>query len=189
MVGWIPKLIYTQTNVAIAFFLLWIKHVYCHWTELTVYMPSTFQEFFCGCLEICKIHWSLLIFLAELAICAGVISGIKRNSPRLTIHASTTERVFFLDVSSIFTIIPVFVTLMTSQVDLQLILFLVCLLFYEIYAFAIGCSNLTMVILGYSEYKITSTDNMSHRLLTQKKIRKGDDYYHVIEFNDIYLEL
>ena len=52
MVGWFPKLIYTQTNIAIGFFFLWIKQLYDHWAELNVYMPHTLQEFWKGCNDI-----------------------------------------------------------------------------------------------------------------------------------------
>lgn len=189
MVGWFPKLLYTQTNVAIIFLFLWIKQIYVHWAELTIYMPRTFQELGNGCYDIFALHWPLLIFIAELVTCWLILSGIKRNAPILTIQASSTENVLIIDVSSIFTIMPVFATLMIEQVSLQFILVLVSLLIYEIIAFKSGSSNPTMVILGYKEYKIVSSDNMDHRILTKKKIRRGNDCHHVIEFNDIYVEV
>lgn len=187
MVGWIPKLIYTQTNTAIVFLFLWIKHLYCHWKELTVYCPTTLQELSNGCCDIFTFHWPLWAFIIELVICKCTIGGIKRNAPKLTIHASSVEKVSMFNVSSIFTIMPVLATLMTNKISLQLIFVLICLVIYEIIAFIFGCSNPTMAILGYKEYKIVSVDNMNHRILTQKKIRKGNDSYHVIEFNDIYI--
>lgn len=189
MVGWFPKLIYTQTNIAIGFFFLWIKQLYDHWTELNVYMPQTLQELWNGCNDLFTLHWSLLVCLIEVVICWCIIYGIKRNAPTLTIQASSTEKVSYLNIGNIFTIMPVLASLMTDQVSLQLILILVCLLIYEIIAFTSGCSNPTMALLRYNEYKVVSSDNMSHRILTKKKIRKGDDWHHVIEFNDIYLEV
>lgn len=189
MVGWFPKLIYTQTNIATGFFFLWIKLLYDHWTELNVYMPQTLQELKNGCNDIFTLHWPLLICIVEVVICWGIIFGIKRNAPTLTIQASSTEKVSILNIGNIFTIMPVLSSLMTDQVSLQLVLILVCLLIYEIVAFRSGCSNPTMAILCYKEYKVVSSDNMSHRILTKKKIRKGDDCHHVIEFNDIYLEV
>lgn len=189
MVGWFSKLIYTQTNIAIGFFFLWIKQLYDHWTELNVYMPQTLQEFRNGCDDISTLHWPLLVCIAEIAICWFIIFGIKRNAPTQTIQASSTEKVSFLNIGNIFTIMPVLASLMTDQVSLQLILILVCLLIYEIIAFTSGCSNPTMALLRYNEYKVVSSDNMSHRILTKKRIRKGDDCHHVIEFNDIYLEV
>lgn len=189
MIGWFPKLIYTQTNIAVGFFFLWIKQLYDHWTNLNVYMPQTLQEFRNGCCEIFTLHWPLLVCVIEIVICWGIVFGIKRNSPTLTIQASSTEKVSILNLGNIFTIMPVLASLMTDQASLQLILILVCLLIYEIIAFTSGCSNPTMSILGYKEYKVVSSDNMSHRILTKKEIRKGNDCHRVIEFNDIYLEV
>lgn len=189
MVGWLPKLIYTQTNIAIVFFFIWIKQVYCHWPELTVYMPTSLHELESGCYDFFTLHWPLLGFIAELVICWCIIYGIKRNAPTLTIQASATESVSIINVSSLFTILPVFATLMTDKVSLQLIFILVSLLIYEVIAFKSGCSNFTMFILGYKEYKVVSSDNMNHRILTKKKIRKGDGCHQVIEFNDIYVEV
>ncbi len=189
MVGWLPKLVYTQTNIAVVFFFLWIKQVYCHWPELTVYMPTSLHEFVNGCYDIFSLHWPLLCFIVELVICWCIINGIKRNAPTQTIQASATERVSIINVSSIFTIMPVFATLMTEKDSLQLIFVLAFLLIYEVISFKTGCSNLTMSILGYKEYKVVSSDNMNHRILTKKKIRKGDSCHHVIEFNDIYVEV
>lgn len=189
MVGWIPKLIYTQTNIAIGFLFMWIKQMYSDWTDMTVYIPTTIQELRTGCMDMLCLHWSLLAFLIEVAICYGIICGIKRNTPSLTIQASSTEKVSLLDVGSIFTIFPVLASIMTERVSLQLIFILVSLLLYEIYAFKAGCSNLTMSFLGYKEYKIVSVDNMNHRIQTKQKIRKGNGTHRVIEFNDIYLEI
>lgn len=189
MVGWIPKLIYTQTNIAIVFFFFWIKQVYCHWSKLTLYLPSSIHKIECGCYDFFSLHWPLLVFIAELVICKGIIYGIKRNAPVLTIKASSTEKVSPFDISSVFTIIPVIATLMSDMVNMQLFFILAGLLFYETFAFTSGCSNLTMALLGYKEYKIISKDNMSHRILTEKKIRKGDDSHYVIEFNDIYVKV
>lgn len=189
MVGWFPKLIYTQTNIATVFFFLWIKQLYDYWAELTVYMPQNLQDVGNGCLDIFSIHWPLLVCIVEIVICWCIISGIKSNAPTLTIKASSTEKASFLNIGNIFTIMPVLASLMIDKVSLQLILILVCLLIYEIIAFTSGCSNPTMALLRYNEYKIVSTDNMTHRILTKKKIRKGDDYHQVIEFNDIYIEV
>ena len=187
MVGWFPKLIYTQTNIAIGFFFLWIKQLYDHWAELNVYLPHTLQEFWKGCNDILALHWPLLICIAEVLICWCIIFGIKRNTPVKTIQVSSTEKVSILNLGNIFTIMPVLASLMTGKVSLQLIIILVCLLIYEMIAFRSGCSNPTMSILGYNEYKVVSSDNMSHRILTKKEIRKGDECHYVIEFNDIYL--
>lgn len=189
MVGWFPKLIYTQTNIAIGLFFLWIKQLYEQWAELNVYMPQTLQELRNGCINIFTLHWPLLICIVEIAICWCIVFGIKRNAPTLTIQASSTEKVSILNLGNIFTIMPVLASLMTDQASLQLVLILVCLLIYEIIAFRSGCSNPTMAILCYKEYKVVSSDNMSHRILTKKQIRKGDECHHVIEFNDIYLEV
>lgn len=168
---------------------MFTKHVYDHWAELNIYMPQTLQGFWDGCDEVFTLHWPLLVCLAEIAICWCIIFGIKRNAPTLTIQASSTEKVSILNLGNIFTIMPVLASLMTDQVSLQLVLILACLLIYEIIAFKSGCSNPTTSILCYKEYKVVSSDNMSHRILTNKKIRKGDDCHHVIEFNDIYLEV
>lgn len=189
MVGWIPKLIYTQTNIAIGFLFLWIKQMYSNRYDLTVYMPTTIHELGTGCTDMLCLHWSLLAFLIEVAICYCIICGIKINAPSLTIQASSTEKVSLLDVGSIFTIFPVLASLMEEHVTLQLIFILVCLFVYEVYAYKVGCTNLTMSLLGYIEYKIVSVDNMNHRILTKKKIRKGNDTHRVIEFNDIYIEV
>lgn len=189
MVGWLPKLIYTQTNIAIVFFFLWVKQMYSNWFELTLYMPSTIHDFKNGCVDFFTLHWPLLIFVGEVLVCGCIINGIKKNAPKVTIKAKSTERVSALDASSIFTVIPVFATLLTEAISLQLIFILFCLLLYEVYAFKVGCSNLTMLILQYNEYSIVSLDDMSHRILTKKNIRKGDDTHEVIEFNDIYLKV
>lgn len=189
MVGWLPKLIYTQTNIAICFFFLWIKQLYDHLAELNVYMPQTLQELWNGCYDILVLHWPLLICIVEVLICWCIIFGIKRNAPVKTIQASSTEKVSILNLGNIFTIMPVLASLMTDKVSLQLVLILFCLLIYEMIAFRSGCSNPTMFILGYNEYKVISSDNMSHRILTKKEIRKGDECHYVIEFNDIYVEV
>ena len=189
MVGWLPKLIYTQTNIAICFFFLWIKQLYDHLAELNVYMPQTLQELWNGCYDILVLHWPLLICIVEVLICWCIIFGIKRNAPVKTIQASSTEKVSILNLGNIFTIMPVLASLMTDKVSLQLVLILFCLLIYEMIAFRSGCSNPTMSILGYNEYKVISSDNMSHRILTKKEIRKGDECHYVIEFNDIYVEV
>ena len=97
MVGWFPKLVYTQTNMAVVFFFLWIKHVYDHWAEINIYMPQTLQGFWDGCDEVFTLHWPLLVCLAEIAICWCIIFGIRRNAPTLTIQASSTEMVPILD--------------------------------------------------------------------------------------------
>lgn len=187
MVGFIPKVIYTQTNCAVLFLLLWIKQLYCNWTELTIYVPTTLSEFRNGCYDIFILHWPLLVFVMELLICMSIVGGIRRHAPIVTIQAISTEKVSLIDLGSIFTIIPVLALVLTNQMSLLMVLILVCLLVYEIYAFKAGCSNLTMIFLRYKEYKIVSTDHMSHRVLIRKRIRKGDDCYRVIEFNDIYL--
>ena len=189
MVGWLPKLIYTQTNIAICFFFLWIKQLYDHLAELNVYMQQTLQELWNGCYDILVLHWPLLICIVEVLICWCIIFGIKRNAPVKTIQASSTEKVSILNLGNIFTIMPVLASLMTDKVSLQLVLILFCLLIYEMIAFRSGCSNPTMFILGYNEYKVISSDNMSHRILTKKEIRKGDECHYVIEFNDIYVEV
>ncbi len=162
--------------------------MYDSWSDLTVYLPTTMQELGDGSKEILWLHWPLLVFILELSICYSIILGIKKHVPKVTIKASSTEVVSPFDVGCIFTIFPVLATLMTEQVSLQLIFIMVCLFGYELYAFKAGCSNLTMLFLGYKEYKIVSTDNMNHRILTRRKIRRGNDTHHVIEFNDIYIE-
>ena len=163
--------------------------MYCCVSELTIYIPSTLHEIRIGVFELFSLHWSLFIFLVEFTICRCIISGIKRNAPTQTIQALSTEKVPVLDISSIFTIIPVVASLVTDIVSLQFILFGGSLFVYEIIAFKSGFYNPTMFFLRYKEYKILSTDNMTHRILTKKKIRRGNDRHDVIELNDIYIEV